>query len=111
MKATFERITEHPLETLGARQFPLKGKNLKPLWQYETTGGDRLFYAVDALTQVVIVCVMPHATDAQAAAAVIKPRRPVLLREISKQEAKKKLDAKTALPAKKADKQQKKRRR
>jgi hypothetical protein len=104
MKAAFERLSEYPLEPLGARQFPLKGKQLKPFWQYEITGGDRLFYAVDLKQRVVIVCVMPHAANAQAVAATIEPRGKNVVREIKAQE----LDAKkTERPAVKVSKKKK----
>ena len=86
MQSAFERLSEHPLGALGARQFPLKGKHLKPLWQYEVTGGDRLFYAVDLEEQVIVVCVMPHAADAQAAAATVEPRKRVVDDTIAAQE-------------------------
>ncbi len=102
MQTVFERLSEHPLEALGARQFPLKGKKLKPLWQYEITGGDRLFYAVDLETRVIVVCVMPHATDIQAAAATIEPRKKVVDEHISAQGKKRaKSKTKEGLAAKK----------
>jgi hypothetical protein len=43
MQNAFERLSEHPPEPFGARQFPLKGNKLKRLWQYEITGENRFF--------------------------------------------------------------------
>lgn len=100
MKAAFERLSEHPLDAVGARQFPLKGKQLKPFWQYEITGGDRLFYAVDLKQKVVVVCVMPHAANSQAVAATVVPRGKSVLREIEAQENEAKRSAKLAEKAK-----------
>jgi hypothetical protein len=81
MQTAFERLSDHPLETLGARQFPLKGKALKPLWQYEITGGDRLFYGVDTELHVIVLCVMPHAASTETAVTKVKSRKKALDRQ------------------------------
>jgi mRNA-degrading endonuclease RelE of RelBE toxin-antitoxin system len=85
LKAAFERISEHPLDILGARQFPLKGEANKGVWQYEITGGDRLFYAIDLIEQVVILTVVPHTANAQATAKLVKGRRKALDTAIASQ--------------------------
>jgi len=90
MKAAFERISEHPLDILGARQFPLKGEANKGVWQYEITGGDRLFYAIDLIEQVVILTVVPHTANAQATGKMVKNRRKALDAAIESQTAERK---------------------
>jgi mRNA-degrading endonuclease RelE of RelBE toxin-antitoxin system len=75
MKAAYERLSEHPLEVRGVRQFPLKGKRNKPFWEYEVSGGDRLYYAVDLRRQVVVVAVLPHATKSDSMTERVRDRR------------------------------------
>src|ERR1019366_1139679 len=74
MKVAYERLSSHPLEVSGTRQFPLKGTKLKPFWEYEITGGDRLYYAVDRQKQVVVVCVLPHATKSRSMTKTVESR-------------------------------------
>lgn len=90
LKAAFERISEHPLDILGARQFPLKGEANKGIWQYEVTGGDRLFYAIDLIAQVVILTIVSHTANASATAKLVKGRRKVLDAAIESQAAERK---------------------
>jgi hypothetical protein len=54
-KETFERLTTYPRDHIPGRQFPLKGKALKPFWEYEASAADRLWYAVSEQPQEVIV--------------------------------------------------------
>jgi hypothetical protein len=77
MKAAFERLSEHPLDVQGSRQFPLKGKRLKPFWEYEITGGDRLYYAVDLVKKVIVVAVLPHATRSRSMTDTVEDRRDI----------------------------------
>jgi hypothetical protein len=65
MHAAWIAVPEHPLVVYATRQFPLKGKRYKPFWEYEISGGDRLYYAVDLYQQVIVVSVMPHATRSE----------------------------------------------
>lgn len=90
LKAAFERISEHPLDILGARQFPLKGEANKGVWQYEITGGDRLFYTIDLIERVVVLTVVPHTANAQATAKLVKGRRKALDVAIESQVAERK---------------------
>lgn len=75
MKRAYERLTEHPLDVQGTRQFPLKGKRNKPFWEYEVSGGDRLYYAVDLTHHVVVVAVLPHATRSASMVETVQDRR------------------------------------
>jgi mRNA-degrading endonuclease RelE of RelBE toxin-antitoxin system len=77
MKAAFERLSESPLDVQGTRQFPLKGKRLKPFWEYELTGGDRLYYAVDLVKKVIVVAVLAHATRSRSMTDTVEDRRDV----------------------------------
>jgi mRNA-degrading endonuclease RelE of RelBE toxin-antitoxin system len=94
MKAAFERLSAHPLEILGARQFPLKGEANKGVWQYEVTGGDRLFYAIDLIERVVILTVVPHTANPQATSKLVKGRRKAFDAAVESQKAAKKSDPK-----------------
>jgi mRNA-degrading endonuclease RelE of RelBE toxin-antitoxin system len=75
MQAAFERLSEAPLTAYGSRQFPLKGKQNKPFWEYELTGGDRLYYAVDPQKHVVVVCVLKHSTNSSSMTRTVQARR------------------------------------
>lgn len=75
MKAAYERLAEHPLDVRGTRQFPLKGKRNKPFGEYEISGADRLYYAVDLRSQVVVVAVLRHATHSEAMTGRVRDRR------------------------------------
>ncbi len=54
-KVAFERLTTYPRDHIPNRQFPLKGRALKPYWEYEATKADRLWYVVDAAEWRVIM--------------------------------------------------------
>ncbi len=86
MKRAYERLSEDPLDVHGTRQFPLKGKRNKPFWEYEVTGGDRLYYAVDLTNQVVVVAALPHATRSAAMVATVQDRRSAFDGVIAEQE-------------------------
>jgi hypothetical protein len=51
----YERLRENPMQRSPGRIFPLKGKQYRGAWEYELTGGDRIFYVPDPKTQKVIV--------------------------------------------------------
>jgi mRNA-degrading endonuclease RelE of RelBE toxin-antitoxin system len=104
MKAAFERLSEHPLDVQGTRQFPLKGKQLKPFWEYEVTGGDRLYYAVDLVKKVIVVAVLPHATRSRSMTDTVEDRRDVF--DMLVEEQAKELDKQTPAPKKRARKKQ-----
>lgn len=75
MRAAYRRLAATPREPINpSRQFPLRGKALKGIWQYELTSGDRLYYTVQPMRTVVVLVVMPHAADAQAAAVRVVRR-------------------------------------
>ncbi|MBW4527098.1 MAG: hypothetical protein KME18_18230 [Phormidium tanganyikae FI6-MK23] len=40
----YEHLCTHPNARQPGRVFPLKGKKYKGVWEYELTGGDRVFY-------------------------------------------------------------------
>lgn len=86
MKRAYERLSEYPLDVQGSRQFPLKGKRNKPFWEYEITGGDRLYYAVDLKNQVVVVAVLPHATRSATMVGTVQDRRDAFDGLIAEQE-------------------------
>lgn len=86
MKRAYERLSEYPLDVQGSRQFPLKGKRNKPFWEYEVTGGDRLYYAVDLTNQVVVVAVLPHATRSAAMVGTVQDRRDAFDGLVARQE-------------------------
>lgn len=47
-RETFERLSSYPhLEDLPSRQFPLRGKALRGLWQFQVTPFDVLRYRID----------------------------------------------------------------
>lgn len=54
----YERLSVAPLEPMGTRQFPLKGKANKPFWEYELSAGHRMHYGVKK--HVVAISVGPH---------------------------------------------------
>jgi hypothetical protein len=87
MKGVYERLSEHPLDVYGTRQFPLKGKRNKPFWEYEISGGDRLYYAVDLHQQVIVVSVMPHATRSEAMTKRVRDRRDAFDGLVAEQQA------------------------
>jgi hypothetical protein len=51
----YERLCENPMQRSPGRIFPLKGKQYRGAWEYELTGGDRIFYIPDPKTRKVIV--------------------------------------------------------
>ncbi|MBV9407661.1 MAG: hypothetical protein JO164_02490 [Candidatus Eremiobacteraeota bacterium] len=90
-----ERLSAFPLEVRGARQFPLKGKHNKPFWEYEITGGDRLYYAVDRRAKVVVVAVLPQATRSDAMTRTVRDRRDTFDALVATQESEKQQIGKT----------------
>jgi hypothetical protein len=51
----FYRLREKPMERVPGRVFPLKHKDHKGSWEYEVTGGDRVFYTPDLANKKVVV--------------------------------------------------------
>lgn len=50
-----EHLENRPLQRVPGRVFPLKGKKYKGVWEYEVTGGDRVFYQPDGVKRTVLV--------------------------------------------------------
>jgi hypothetical protein len=74
-KAAFERLSENPLERRPGRQFPLRGRPLRPFWEFEATGADRIWYAIDLTVLTVIVACRRNVHTGAKVAAIIKSRR------------------------------------
>lgn len=51
----FARLRENPMERVPRRVFPLKHKDYKGSWEYEVTGGDRVFYTPDQASKKIVV--------------------------------------------------------
>jgi len=51
----YQHLKNSPRQRIPGRVFPLRGKKYKGCWEYEVTGGDRVFYTVDAEKKVVLV--------------------------------------------------------
>ncbi len=81
VKKAYERLSEHPLEPFGTRQFPLKGKRLKPIWEYEVTGSDRLYYLVDTKHSVVVLYAGKHPSSVTSMADTVTARRAAIADE------------------------------
>lgn len=74
-KETFERLSSEPLTRQPKRQFPLRGQAQKPFWEYEATGADRVWYAVNIQNMTVIVACRRDIHTGDRVAKVIKKRR------------------------------------
>ena len=53
----YDRLSNYPLARRPGRQFPLKGKKLKPFWEIEVDAANRIYYAVCLNTSTVIIAV------------------------------------------------------
>jgi len=76
----YTRLSTEPLTRQPGRQFPLKGKANKPFWEYEATGGDRIYYAVCLDTQTVIVAVRNDTHKGAEVTAMIMKRAKAIKR-------------------------------
>ncbi len=75
LRAAYTALSTAPLRpTNPTRQFRLRGKGLRGVWQYEITSGDRLYYVVDGAT-VVVLSVIVHAVDASASSRHVAGRK------------------------------------
>lgn len=74
-KATFERLTSEPLTRQPKRQFPLRGQAQKPFWEYEATGADRIWYAVNIGQMTVVVACRRDVHSGAELSKLIKRRR------------------------------------
>jgi len=54
-KRCYIHLCESPTTRQQGKVFPLKGKKYKGCWEYEVTGGDRVFYVPDESRKKVIV--------------------------------------------------------
>lgn len=70
----YKHLATDPLTRRAGRQFPLKGKRLKPFWELEVNGGDRIFYPVCIQTMTVIIAVRRDAHDGAAVTELIGKR-------------------------------------
>ena len=68
----YDRLASSPLQPLGQRQFPMRGK-LKGFWQYEISGGDRLHYFVRG-SEVIVISAGPHPTSNAALQSTLLSR-------------------------------------
>ncbi len=60
-KRCYERLSAAPQERYAGRQFPLRGGNNKPFWEYELNGSDRVIYGVTG--RVVVISAGPHVKE------------------------------------------------
>jgi hypothetical protein len=51
----YKDLNTTPMTRQSGRVFPLKGKKYKGVWEYEVTGGDRIFYIPDETLLKVVV--------------------------------------------------------
>jgi hypothetical protein len=51
----YEWLCAQPMQRLSGRIFPLKGKIYNGAWEYEVTGGSRIYYVPDPQTRKVVV--------------------------------------------------------
>lgn len=51
----YNDLSTAPTTRQPGRVFPLKGKKYKGVWEYEVTGGDRVFYILDENRLKVVV--------------------------------------------------------
>jgi hypothetical protein len=56
----YERLCENPMQRSPGRIFPLKGKQYRGAWEYELTGGDRIFYPDPKTRKVIVYYAGPH---------------------------------------------------
>jgi hypothetical protein len=74
LRVAYRRLSSTPRQpTNPARQFPLRGKGLRGVWQYEITASDRLYYVVESA--VVVLTVIVHAVDSAAASRHVERRK------------------------------------
>jgi hypothetical protein len=74
-KVTYERLSQEPLVRIPGRQFPLRGRGLKPFWEFEASPADRVYYAVHLTDQTVIVACCRDVHTGAKVGALIKNRR------------------------------------
>ncbi len=48
VQGCYEHLVHEPYRRIPGRVFPLKGKVFRGLWEYEVSGGERLYYLPDA---------------------------------------------------------------
>lgn len=51
----YEWLCEKPMQRWSGRVYPMKGKKYKDAWEFEVTGGDRLYYVPDPKERKVLV--------------------------------------------------------
>ncbi|MGB7414635.1 MAG: hypothetical protein WA902_10540 [Thermosynechococcaceae cyanobacterium] len=51
----YQYLCSTPTQRYPGRIFPLKGKKYRGAWEYELTGGDRVFYVPDEVNKKVVV--------------------------------------------------------
>lgn len=55
LQRCYEDLSTQPMQRRRGRIFPLKGKKYKGAWEYELTGGARIFYVPDEAEKKVVV--------------------------------------------------------
>ena len=56
LERCLEYLCEHPMKRQTGRVYPLKGKKNYPnAWEFEVTGGDRVYYVPNPNTRIVSV--------------------------------------------------------
>ena len=55
LERCLEDLCTQPMQRYPKRVFPLKGRAYKGAWEYEVTGGDRVFYVPNSETRQVII--------------------------------------------------------
>lgn len=51
----YEHLRKHPTQPVPRRIFPLRGKAHQGAWEYEVTGGDRVYYIPNEASRTVVV--------------------------------------------------------
>ena len=51
----YRHLLTQPLQRVKFRAFPLRGKQFRGVWEYEITGGDRVFYLPNKSERSVLV--------------------------------------------------------
>lgn len=51
----YKWLCENPMQRLSGRVYPLRGKKYKGAWEFEVTGGDRVYYVPNPDERKVVV--------------------------------------------------------
>lgn len=78
-------LSNDPLARRQGRQFPLKGKRLKPFWEIEVDDANRIYYAVCLKTLTVIIAVRSDVHRGADVAELVGNRASAPLRKLLKE--------------------------